>query len=141
MIDDSQAVKKPKFKSKSAIVVSKAEIATTMVAGQEMQLEWTIQNKSSAAWPEFPEVRNFADFSAHNEDLGIRLVEKILQPNEETKIQYLLKIPADFSEPMCTLKLHLVDPQKDERFGDAMIAFVNIKKAPKVPKINLAEAI
>eukprot|EP00352_Strombidinopsis_acuminata_P004235 CAMPEP_0176380790 /NCGR_PEP_ID=MMETSP0126-20121128/31383_1 /TAXON_ID=141414 ORGANISM="Strombidinopsis acuminatum, Strain SPMC142" /NCGR_SAMPLE_ID=MMETSP0126 /ASSEMBLY_ACC=CAM_ASM_000229 /LENGTH=36 /DNA_ID= /DNA_START= /DNA_END= /DNA_ORIENTATION= len=33
MMDDSQAVKKPKFKSKSAFVVSKAEIATTMVAG------------------------------------------------------------------------------------------------------------
>eukprot|EP00351_Strombidinopsis_sp_SopsisLIS2011_P004721 CAMPEP_0116883334 /NCGR_PEP_ID=MMETSP0463-20121206/15835_1 /TAXON_ID=181622 /ORGANISM="Strombidinopsis sp, Strain SopsisLIS2011" /LENGTH=35 /DNA_ID= /DNA_START= /DNA_END= /DNA_ORIENTATION= len=35
-----------------------------MVAGQEMQLEWTIQNKASTAWPEFPELRNFADFSA-----------------------------------------------------------------------------
>lgn len=42
---------------------------------------------------------------------------------------------------MCTLKLHLVDPTKDERFGDAMIAFVNIKKPVKsrVPRLNLAE--
>jgi len=42
---------------------------------------------------------------------------------------------------MCTLKLHLVDPTKDERFGDAMIAFVNVKKArkSKVPRLNLAE--
>jgi len=43
-----------------------------------MQLEWIIQNKSSSAWPEFPELRNFADFSAHNEVKGKRLVEKIL---------------------------------------------------------------
>lgn len=49
-----------------------------------------------------------------------------MQSNESYELLYKLSIPANFNEKFFTLNLFLIDPFKNERFGDPFISIIEI---------------
>ena len=53
-----------------------------------------------------------------------------LEPGAQLQIKYSFSVPSNCSDPISIFKLHLVDPVKFERFGDAMTGICTIKNGP-----------
>lgn len=62
---------------------------------------------------------------------GVQGVDALLCPNESTQITYDFMVPAEMSEPVYVCKLHLMDPTKKEKFGDAMSIVCALNLEPK----------
>ena len=105
-----------------ATVISKPEVIRQAKLGENLKLKWTIKNTSKKDWPAKPLLRNFSG----DIDLNDREIDTILSSQQLYEIVYEFTMPLNFKEKFFTLNLHLVDPLKKERFGDAMIAIIEV---------------
>jgi hypothetical protein len=121
LIPDEKA-KKIKFKNTMA-QIEKSTFQTSGVLGSEVTLKWVIFNNSKKDWPAFPLIKNLSqDFQLSSE------VELLLKAKSKHEFEYKITLPTIFMEKFLTLNLSLVDPRKKERFGDPMIAIIEIAR-------------
>ncbi|CDW86400.1 UNKNOWN [Stylonychia lemnae] len=114
------------FKNSMAQVKPLQDFITKTKTGQEIYLRWQIKNKSKKAWPQYPYLKNNSENITEQEKNQSIVQEKILQPGESYEIVHSLTIPLDFEERLYTLNMHLIDPLTNERFGDQIIAVIEI---------------
>jgi hypothetical protein len=104
-------------------LTSKAEFVSKARLGETVTLKWKIKNNSKKPWPAHPLLHNFSDDMITMD----KTIDTILGPCQDYEITYTLQMPIDFVEKFFALNLHLVDPIKKERFGDAMIAIIEVE--------------
>lgn len=54
------------------------------------------------------------------------LIDAVLKPNEEYELVYNFEIPLSYDEKFFTLNLILIDPLKNHRFGESLIAIIEL---------------
>jgi hypothetical protein len=108
------------------------DLITKGKIGQTIILKWLIKNGSKRAWPAYPRLKNFSDLAHHPSQLNGTQAEEpvslavLLQPGEEYELVYSFDIPLSYDEKFFTLNLGLVEPAKSQRFGDGLIAIIEL---------------
>lgn len=75
------------YNPQMAILVSSDFMNLDVYEGQEVFIEFTVENKSDAPWPFKPFVQNEKDKSMKQH------VDSILQPGEQSVIRYIFRAP------------------------------------------------
>lgn len=70
-----------------AVLVTPDFMNINVSEGQEVTIEFTVENKSAAPWPFKPFVQNEKDKTVKQH------VDTILQPGEQTVIRYVFRAP------------------------------------------------
>ena len=84
-----------------------------------------IQNKSSKDWPSYPLIRNYSYDYKQGEEIS---VNHILKYNQTYEFVYEVEIPKDAQDKFLIINMNLVDPVKNERFGDSMHGVIEIER-------------
>lgn len=85
-------------------------------------MKWIIQNNSSKEWPCYPLIKNYSkDYDSQPKELNFKL-----QAKSKHDFEFKLFVPSNFTEKFFTLNLSFLDPRKNEKFGDSMIAVIEV---------------
>ena len=119
---------------KMAVLTSPDFLSVEVVEGKEHPLEFTVENKSTMAWPFKPFVQNEKDKSVKQH------VDTVLQPGETATIRYMFRAPLYADQKSVHMLLQLVEPRNYEKFcNDTVVAVCNVLPSSSASGGNSAE--
>ncbi len=105
----------PKFKSKMGVITTSHDMKFDVKPGSQTPIIFTVSNSSNQPWPLSPNLINANTGETQS-------INKVLKPQESTQVVYLYNVPADVKDSVLMIRLNLVNPMTNEKFGDALTA-------------------
>lgn len=117
---------------KMAVLTSSDFMNIDVIEGRDATIEFTVQNKSSLAWPFKPFVQNEKDKSVKQH------VDAILQPGQQTTVRYVFRAPLKKDQANVHMLLQLVEPKDYQKFCESTIVVIcNVQSSQAEESIEL----
>ena len=113
---------KIKYQKEMCKVKPMQDLLSRCNLGQYLTLKWKVRNDTEEDWPAVPFIRNI---SQHFEMLFTHVGLK-LKSGEECEVIFNMKTPDKCDEEFYNITLSFVDPVKHKKFGDPMIAILQL---------------
>jgi len=117
-----------------AVLTSPDFLTIDAIEGKKVVIEFTVENRSTQAWPFKPFVQNEKDKSIK------QMVDVQLAPGQSTTVKYTFQAPLREEHKTVPLLLTLVDPKKYEKFcSETIFVTCNIKCNKPEPLFDLGD--